>query len=452
MRLVVVAAYLPLALAVSIFTPIGEAPDELAHYQYVRLVQDERRLPRAADDFWQGHQAPLYYLAQAAWARGWEAVLGCRVALERLPSRPSHGFPVATELYLQHGPEERLCGWGCHELSFHLLRLLSIGLTLATIGVAFRLLDEVLPGAPAMATLGVAVVALLPSHVFASATLNNDALATLAIVTGTWAGVVAWRSGEARHLAGAWAAAALAMGAKLSAVFLFGLVAIVAVLRRDALRGLLEPRTRWWAALAAAATLVPVAVMGRNMLQWGDPFAAAALERCRELMLAAVPTLPVPTVAAYYLVELPEMLVRGMPVAYGAINFRGGPLLSHARWAVPLVGAGLLLSALPRGRRVWAGVARGPFVLLLVGLLCFLASYAYPGYRYRLLQPRFFLGQLPLAGVLAAVALTTFWRHVPWLGRRWPDGALPLAVAALVALNAAVLVTGVIGRLYGHAG
>jgi hypothetical protein len=46
----------------NVFTPIGEAPDERAHFQYLRFVADEGRLPGAADSFWQGHQPPLYLL------------------------------------------------------------------------------------------------------------------------------------------------------------------------------------------------------------------------------------------------------------------------------------------------------------------------------------------------------------------------------------------------------
>jgi hypothetical protein len=56
---------LVLALASSIINPIFEPPDELQHYQYVRYLIDEKRLPVQTLDSEasQSHQPPLYFLA-----------------------------------------------------------------------------------------------------------------------------------------------------------------------------------------------------------------------------------------------------------------------------------------------------------------------------------------------------------------------------------------------------
>ena len=58
--------YLALALLYNALTPIGEAPDEGGHWDYLRIIVTEHRLPSSHDQAWQGHQAPTYYLAAAA--------------------------------------------------------------------------------------------------------------------------------------------------------------------------------------------------------------------------------------------------------------------------------------------------------------------------------------------------------------------------------------------------
>ncbi len=447
-RQIAIGTYLVFALLYSIFTPIGEAPDELWHFNYQRLIQDEGRLPEARDDHWQGHQAPLYYLILAAWANGVEWALGCRVDPARLP-RPADPARGGNENWLEHAASERVTAWGCPELAFHAMRLPSILMTAATIALAFSLLARALPRAPEMVAIAGSLVALLPSHVAASAAINNDALANLTIVGGTYAAVLAWQRGTARALAGAFGVAAVAVGAKLSGLYLFALVGVVALRHWGRLR------RAAWAPLAVAAllALVPAAVLARNLAEWGDPFAVAALERCRELLIQAGANPASPSARRFYLEELPSLVLWNLPVAYGVVNHPSGPIAAHAQWYVPLILAGLAVSALPRGRGAWRSVARGPALILLAGLALFLASFLYPSYRYRWLQARYFASQLPVLGLLAAVALDALARAL--LSVR--AGRLGWRLAAthyawLVALNALVLARGVIRHLYRYIG
>src|SRR5215510_14562750 len=87
--------YVLLALAYNALLPIGESPDELGHFEHLRLVLDERRLPRARDGLWQGHQAPLYYVLGGVWGAAWQRLSGCRLEPSRLPSRHNPGFPTS---------------------------------------------------------------------------------------------------------------------------------------------------------------------------------------------------------------------------------------------------------------------------------------------------------------------------------------------------------------------
>src|SRR5262245_25919973 len=45
LRWVVCLTYVGLALFYNALTPIGESPDEIGHFEYVRLVADHARLP-----------------------------------------------------------------------------------------------------------------------------------------------------------------------------------------------------------------------------------------------------------------------------------------------------------------------------------------------------------------------------------------------------------------------
>jgi hypothetical protein len=179
--------YVALALLYNALTPIGEAPDELGHAEYVRVLVEEHRLPGARDGLWQGHQAPLYYLVQAGWSGVIRAVSGCRIERDPLPNQVSLGFMRSPNFnVLVHGETERSPSWGCAEWSLHLLRLLSTALTVPLILLTLAILRDVASGSSPTAAVGVLFAALLPSHVFISAMLNNDALVNLLVVAGTF--------------------------------------------------------------------------------------------------------------------------------------------------------------------------------------------------------------------------------------------------------------------------
>src|SRR5947199_10872128 len=76
-RILLLAVYLALAAGFNLAMPVGGAPDEGAHAEYVRTVAEEGRLPvldlstsnNAQDpNGYEAHQPPLYYLLAApAW-------------------------------------------------------------------------------------------------------------------------------------------------------------------------------------------------------------------------------------------------------------------------------------------------------------------------------------------------------------------------------------------------
>jgi hypothetical protein len=445
--------YAVLALLYNTLTPIGEAPDELAHFEYVNLVVEQRRLPARADNFWQGHQAPLYYFAQAGWSQIIRATSGCRVERARLPGRVSPTFLRSPNFnFLVHGPSERLASWGCTEWAFHLLRLLSTALTVPMILLTLAILREAAPGAPAIVAVGGMLTALVPSHVAISAMLNNDALVNLLIVAATYLVIRTSQSGEPTILAAAIVTAAVAATAKLSALYLFGLVPLAPILSRELRERLVaRGRGRMWVAAATLAAVLPIVLLVRNFVQWGDLFAVAALERNLELLTASGANPPSRGILHYYAVELPTLLVEGSLVAFGAVNFRVGGSFAAARWAVWIIGAGLLLGLVRR--ETWRDIRVRPLLILLAGCALFFFTYVYPGYRYRWLQVRYFFNQLPLASLVAAVGLLSLWHGLVQMGLRLSDRLLvALVYVGLVALNLLVLVEGVIAHLYRYLG
>ena len=71
----ILAVYTLLALAMSLTVPLGESPDELDHFLYLRYLANERAFPplsavAAENPTMEANQPPLYYALGAAFV-GW---------------------------------------------------------------------------------------------------------------------------------------------------------------------------------------------------------------------------------------------------------------------------------------------------------------------------------------------------------------------------------------------
>ncbi|MFW6155938.1 MAG: hypothetical protein ACOC7J_01355, partial [Armatimonadota bacterium] len=57
------AAYLALSITWAVVLPLGQAPDEPAHFRYALFIAENGRLPdfHADDAGYESYQAPLYY-------------------------------------------------------------------------------------------------------------------------------------------------------------------------------------------------------------------------------------------------------------------------------------------------------------------------------------------------------------------------------------------------------
>ena len=113
--------------------------------------------------------------------------------------------------------------------------------------------------------------------------------------------------------------------------------------------------------------------------------------------------------------------------------------------------AGLLLSLVLRS--VWRRIDRRVLLVLAAGFALFFTTYAYPGYRYRWLQVRYFFNQFPLIALISAVGIETLGAGARRLGLPARDRALVAVVyVCLVGLNLLVLWAGVIPHVYRYVG
>ncbi|MBM3458940.1 MAG: glycosyltransferase family 39 protein, partial [Armatimonadetes bacterium] len=155
---VILGISLLLGLGYAALMPLGAAPDEGAHLQYVRVVAYEARLPQLkleqrrqshADPDYESHQAPLYYVLAVPFFRVGEMVAG-----------------------------EAGAGQAC--------RLLSLLFGLVGTALIWRLARDVLPACPEAALAAAALAGFLPMRLYLMASVSNDTLAEAASSLALW--------------------------------------------------------------------------------------------------------------------------------------------------------------------------------------------------------------------------------------------------------------------------
>ncbi len=158
-RISIALAYVAIAILFALRTPAWEAPDEPAHYNYIRQVAGGTLIPVLEAGDWDNA-----YLEQLKAARFQPALL------DRL----------ATIQYEDHQPP--LYYWGGAIVyavtngSLTALRLYSVLLTLGTVWLTYSIVQFLRPDQPAVALGAMALVAFLPQQLAMTASVNNDAL------------------------------------------------------------------------------------------------------------------------------------------------------------------------------------------------------------------------------------------------------------------------------------
>ncbi|MCP4164452.1 MAG: glycosyltransferase family 39 protein [Chloroflexi bacterium] len=192
----ILTVYLLLGCLYVLFTPTWQAPDEPAHYNYLRQVATSARLPvllqgdydqayleaikaqKFPDDMsidrirYEGHQPPLYY---------WLA-----------------------------SPVYRLTSHLDISRSVQAIRLLGVVLGAGVVILVWASSRRLFPSHPHIATLAAGFAAFLPMHLAMMASINNDTLAELLIALGVYRLLGHLKHGEWR--ARAWVVTGIVVG------------------------------------------------------------------------------------------------------------------------------------------------------------------------------------------------------------------------------------------------
>ena len=218
----ILAVYVLIATHLSLSIPLGEAPDEPAHFQYIQYIAQTGHLPRSQSErMTAGYRSdwpPLYQIMGAMIARAAEndGVQSLKLIGEN-PRRllSADGYPPYNILHT----DDELPPYTGVVRSWHAARFLSLLWGVLTLLLLYRLLEKEFSAAWAL--FGTALVAAIPRYLQMSAVLNEDTLlAFLVLLYLNLLLPIFHRRGGWRRYAALGAIAGLALTAKYSALFL----------------------------------------------------------------------------------------------------------------------------------------------------------------------------------------------------------------------------------------
>lgn len=289
--LAILAGHLALSLWAGFSVPLGEAPDELSHYDYFKDILAYGRPPQGRESY-ESFQPPLYYLLAAGLTFWVDAPTGfgwVRANPDFDPRR--HDSPPNA---LVHTRFERF-PWRDSALMMHLGRVLSAFLTTVALWFVYRMGVAWLPQRREVALWGAGLLGFTPQYVFLGGMVNNDALAALIGAAFLWAALSLVRhtlEGSARRRDAGWLGLTLGVGLLTKTSFLaFVPIAALALAAGPITSGLAarqggmlkvwrQAAGRWLheGVLAFGLALLLAAPLWLyNTAVYGDPLAWAAL-------------------------------------------------------------------------------------------------------------------------------------------------------------------------------
>ena len=282
--LLILAAFVALALAFNLIIPPYENLDENEHAEVVRYIAVNGRLPihgqAEAEGFrtrQEASQPPLYHILAAGWSWLW-----------RLPTEP-HPHELAPAAVVTCGPGDTLYNratwvhnpyaerlWRGPTLTLHAVRVFSTLLqTLTIVGVwtlARRAFNT------RTATLATCLVAFNPQFLLLASGVNND---NAVIPLATWGLVLAFDIGThgptLKRIALLGLLSGLAGLSKLSGLALFGLGGLAMLIRTLKREQSFRTLVGWSVLLIAITGLLVAPWMLRNQRLYGDPTALAPM-------------------------------------------------------------------------------------------------------------------------------------------------------------------------------
>ena len=396
---VLLGAYLGLALAYGLASPLYEPTDELRHVRYVRHIAVYHSLPvqQAEGPRAQSHHPPLYY-ALGALVSGWVPVAQ-DVYYEPVVN-PYWGYRMwepssDNKLQYVHSVDERWPFRGI-TLAVYMVRWMTTLLGAGAVYLTYRLARELAPDQPPLALASAALVAFNPQFLYLSAAVNNDIPAALCGVAVLFVCARMLRRGPAlRTDLALGALAGLSLLTKFHLAALLGLIALAYAL-------VAWPRRDWRALLRGLVIVFGVAGLlagwwfWRNAVLYGDP---TGMRMVNALWSGRTPA------ESWW--ALGQSLPYLWSSLWGRFGYGQAPLpqpIYRGLWASCLFA--LCGYALPRR----AGMPPGRLLALLAATcLAFCAVVAY----YILIQPagamgRFLFPALPAFALLVALGFSHY--------------------------------------------
>ena len=405
--LVVLAGYVLLATSYAVLVPLGETPDEVGHFEFVRYVAEQHRLPvqepRPGNTVGEGHQAPLYYLLGAGLTAGIDAS-----DLKTFRVNPHLTFtvdPVGNKHSMVRTLAETWPPTG-YALAWRVCRALSIVCGLVAAGLVYAFALVAFAGRRPLAVAALALFAFNPQFVFVSGGIGTDTLAAAAgaamLLVTARALVHADSPRRGAVLLG------LAIGVALLTKLTLAVLAVVCVagyavaVRREPRRlvgrlalvgGLAALLSGWW--------------FVRNVVLYGDPF-ALSIDRAQNPSLVGAGTVDFQLLKSLLLTLRDSYFAR-----FGWMNV-APPLRVYdlLTWLLALAGVGLAWYAVGAVRRHPTAEARGRVLVLagsallayLVALFVFAIGKGPSGY-----QGRYAFAVGAAVAVCLALGLSRWW-------------------------------------------
>ncbi len=344
-----------LRLLLAVATPLLYAPDESGHALYVREAAAGHLPVNTTDWLWgtrngadEFFQPPLYYVLAGG--------------LYRILAPAGSGALIG-------------------------VRLLNVALGLLVAIVTWHLARAAFPGRPQVARWSGGIVALLPTFIGDSSSINNDVLCTLFVTGGTLVLVGCLRRGDIRWRDALTIAVLLGLSLWTKTSGLVLVPAVIAggvVMRRRHRPGMLRAA----AAVGGGIAIVLPWWIGRNWPAYGNPLAVGA---------------NYPTWTAPLSDRLNESLHRFFETfiaAFGRV-YEIRPLTTLSYIAV-YAAIGLVLLALWRSRR-WRSGDRGLSFVLAVECIGVVVSAAWFALEAHQAQGRYLYYALPAIAILIAL-------------------------------------------------
>ena len=283
--ILILAAYLFLAVGFGAVTPLFEAPDENMHYFTVEYIAETDRLPQVGEQpdplmAQEAAQPPLYYFLSSLIIRPFETSQAKSLVWVNPRAQLGDASALSNINVFVHGPSESW-PWEDYVLYAHLLRLFSAFMGLGTLLFIYGSARLIWPEKPDLSLLAVALVAFLPQFSFLHGSISNDPLVIMLSAGTIWQLLRMWFRGNS------WLALfflgltiGLAVLSKIAGLLLllYALIFLTVLIWRPGGRSSWRPTLLRWALSLSLVALTALLISGwmfwRNWGLYGDPTAA----------------------------------------------------------------------------------------------------------------------------------------------------------------------------------